>query len=478
MTQAQTSKDTTSTPTPIDRQTWRMCWVVVFGAFASGLDASLVNIGLDTISRDLHASLSVTQWVASAYLLALGLSLPLAGWLSHRFGTGRIWLIALATFTVASGLCALAPSIGLLIAARVLQGLAGGVLVPAGQTLLGQAVGPDRLGRVMGTLGIAVSAAPAIGPLVGGLMLHALPWPWLFAINLPIGAVGLILGRRYIPRGLPAATKSIDKPGLALITIGMPLAVFAVTEWGSSGTISATTAAAAAVGTAALGWFVVHAARTTNPLLDVRLYRNPAYRAGGIAAAFSGALVFGSGIVQTLYFQIGRHLDTIHAGLSLFGVAGATVVFAPLAGRWIDRYGPARVSLIGSSIAVATTASFIALPVDASGWIVQPLLTAYGAAVAMVATPANVAAYKAVTAGQLPDAITQVNIIQRIGGSLGGAICAVLIASRLPNTTSAFHTAFAVLTVCAVGALTGATLIHRTTRQRSQDLFTTSGEDQ
>ncbi|WP_285032117.1 DHA2 family efflux MFS transporter permease subunit [Mycolicibacterium sp. lyk4-40-TYG-92] len=465
MSRAQIRPDATNRAAPIDRTTWRMCWVVVFGAFASGLDASLVNIGLDTISRDLDASLGETQWVASGYLLALGLSLPLAGWLSRRFGTGRVWLTALAGFTLASGLCALAPSIGLLISARVLQGLAGGVLIPAGQTLLGQAVGPDRLGRVMGTLGIAVGAAPAIGPLVGGLLLHALPWPWLFAINLPIGAVGLVLGRRYIPRGVPAETKGIDKAGLALVTIGMPLVVLSLTEWGNSGTISATTAAAAAAGIAALAWFVAHASRTADPLLDVRLYRNAAYRAGAIAAIFSGALVFGSGIVQTLYFQIGRHLDPIHAGLSLFGVAAATVVFAPLTGRWIDRYGPARVSLVGSVIAVATTAPFMILPVDARGWIIQPMLIAYGAAVAMVATPAGVAAYAAVTAAQLPDAITQINIIQRIGGSLGGAICAVLIASRLPNTTAAFHTVFAALTICAVGALGGATLIHRTNRQ-------------
>ncbi|WP_234356384.1 DHA2 family efflux MFS transporter permease subunit [Blastococcus sp. Marseille-P5729] len=444
-----------------------MCWVVVFGAFASGLDASLVNIGLDTISRELHATLGVTQWVASAYLVALGLSLPLAGWLSRRFGTGRVWLTALATFTVASALCGLAPNIGLLIAARVLQGLAGGVLIPAGQTLLGQAVGPDRLGRVMGTLGIAVSAAPAVGPLVGGLLLHALPWPWLFAINIPIGAAGLLVGRRYIPRGTPETTKSIDKSGLALITIGIPLVVFAVTQWGNSQSISATTAVLAAAGVLALVGFVAHAARTTNPLLDMRLYRNVAYRAGAIAAAFAGALVFGSGIVQTLYFQIGRDQDTIHAGLSLFGVASATVVFAPLTGRWVDRYGPARISLIGAVLAIATTAPFVALPVHASSWIIQPLLIAYGAAVAMVATPANVAAYKAVKATQLPDAITQVNIIQRVAGSLGGAICAVLIASRLPDTTDAFRVAFTALTICAVGALLGAILIYRTSRQEN-----------
>jgi len=450
----------------INAKTWRMCWVIVFGAFASGLDTSLVNIGLDTISRDLNSALSLTQWVASAYLLALALSLPLAGWLGRRFGTGRVWLVALALFTVASGLCAISPNIAMLIVARVLQGLAGGLLIPAGQTLLGQAVGPDRLGRVMATLGIAVSAAPAIGPLVGGAILQHLPWPWLFAINLPIGLIGLVLGLRYVPCGTPTPGVNLDKRGLALISLGLPLIVFAVTKWGDSGTFTARVVVTAFLGTGALTGFVIRARRASHPLLDMRLYRIPAYRAGSIAAFFSGALIFGSGIVQTLYFQLGRHLDMVHTGLSLLGVAGATAVIAPLTGKWIDRYGPAPVSLIGSVVAIVTTAPFVFMPVDAPIWATQALLIGYGAAVSLVAMPAGIAAYKAVSTDELPDAITQVNILQRVGGSLGGAVCAVLIAARLPNAQNSFHASFGALLVGSFGALAGAILILRSTPPR------------
>jgi MFS family permease len=153
---------------------WRLAWVIVFGAFAGQLDASVVNVGLHAIGHDLAAPLDLVQWVSSGYLLALAMSLPICGWLGRRMGTGRLWLVALAAFTILSGLCAVAPGIGWLIATRVLQGLAGGILVPAGQTVLGQTVGPSRLGRVMSTLGVGLSLGTAVSPLVGGLVLHDL----------------------------------------------------------------------------------------------------------------------------------------------------------------------------------------------------------------------------------------------------------------------------------------------------------------
>ena len=140
-------------PAPVPRAVWVLGGVIVFGAFTSQLDTSVVNVGVDTIGRELGAPLEQVQWVANAYLLALAVALPLTGWLGRRVGVGRLWLASLAAFTVVSGLCALAPALGWLIALRVLQGLSAGMLVPAGQTILGQAAGPGRLGRVMGCSG-------------------------------------------------------------------------------------------------------------------------------------------------------------------------------------------------------------------------------------------------------------------------------------------------------------------------------------
>jgi EmrB/QacA subfamily drug resistance transporter len=448
-------------PLPVDRRTWRLCWVVVLGAAASGLDASIVNVGLAPLGRALDAPLPLVQWVASAYLLALAVSLPLAGWLGRRYGGGRVWLAALAAFTLASLACALAPDVELLIAARVVQGLAGGVLIPAGQTILGQAVGPERLGRVMGVLGIAVSAAPALGGLAGGLVLHALPWPWLFLVNLPVGAAGLLLGLRLVPRGTPSRAGPPHGPGLALVTLGLPALVLALTRWGETGGLPADAVAAGVVGTVALAAFVQVSRRAAHPLLNLALFRNTTFRAGALTAFFSGALIFGSGVAHALYFQLGRGQDPLHAGLSLLGVAGATAVAAPLTGRWVDRAGPPRVALTGGLLAMASTAPMAFLPLDVPLLALQPLLVAYGVAVGLAGMPAGVAAYKAVTAEELPDAITLVNILQRVGGSLGGAVCAVLIAARGAGTADGFQAAFTALLVCGAGASAGAVLMRR-----------------
>lgn len=197
---------------PIPARVWRVAGVVVFGAVMSMLDTSLVNIGLNSIATDLGAALDSAQWIASGYLLALAVTLPLCGWLGRQFGMDRVWLTALAGFTITSALCALAPNIGWLIGFRIAQGLAAGLLVPAGQTLLGQVAGPQRLGRVMSVVGIAVVAAPAIGPTVGGVMLANLDWEWLFLINIPFGLVAFVLGRRVLPRGKRRATAVDSMP--------------------------------------------------------------------------------------------------------------------------------------------------------------------------------------------------------------------------------------------------------------------------
>lgn len=449
---------------PLDGSTWRLCWVIVLGAFASGLDASIVNVGLDSISHALRAPLSLTQWVASGYLLALAVSLPAVGWAARRLGSRRLWLLSLAAFTLASIACAAAPTVQLLLLARVVQGLAGGVLIPTGQTILGQAVGPARLGRVMGTLGVAVSAAPVLGSLCGGVLLHSAPWPWLFLINVPIGAAGLMLGHRLIPHHKTSEAPRPHLTGLALIVIGLPGLVYAATRWGSAGHLTADIDVSACVAVVALVAFTITSLRSDRPLLALRLHHVPAFRAGALTAFCSGVLLFGSGVLFALYFQLRQGQSPLGAGISLAGLAGASAVSAPLTGRWIDRRGPGRAGLTGGLLATITSGAMMALAPMLNPWTIQPLLIAFGVAVNLVAMPAGVAAYRAVTTAALPDAITQINILQRVGGSLGGAVCAVLIARDHPDI--AFRQAVLPLVAAALGCTVGAWLIHRNTVPR------------
>lgn len=443
-------------PPRIGWPVWRLAWVIVFGAFASGLDASIANIGLDTIRADLRAGLAQAQWVSSGYLLALAVSLPACAWLGRKIGTGRLWLAALAAFTVASGLCAAAPAITMLIGLRVLQGLAAGLLIPAGQTVLGQAAGAARLGRVMATLGLAVSLAPALGPIAGGLVLHWLSWRWLFLINLPVGAVGLALGLRLVPRGDSGTAAKLDWRGLAAIGAGLPMLVYALTRWGATGTPAAGSVLIPFVlGAGSLLLFVRHTRRHQHPLLDLRLYRNQVYTAANAAACCTGALMFGSALLYPLYFQTVYHDNTITTGLRLLSLGGGTALALPLTGRLTDRHGGGIVGVCGTLAATAATVPFTVLPAQANPVLVQILLGLLGMAIGFAAVPAGIVAYKTVRPAQLPDATSQVNILQRLGGSLGGAIFAVVLARSLPaDPGHAFRVAFWYQAATALAALT------------------------
>jgi EmrB/QacA subfamily drug resistance transporter len=262
--------------TPIGPQVWRIAFVVVLGAFMAALDTSLVNVGLSTIVHGLNGPLASAQWIASGYLIALAAALPAGGWLGRRFGIKRMWLCSLAAFTLSSGLCALSTSLWALIVFRVLQGAAGGLLIPAGQTLLGRAAGPSTMGTVMNTAGIGVVIAPAIGPSIGGLLISSLSWQWLFLINVPVGLIALFFGMRLLPPDEVERTAPLDVTGLLLMTAGLPLLIIGIIQASAHHSTSHLPAfAMVSLGVLAIIAYLMHArpgqTRRT-PLIDMQLF--------------------------------------------------------------------------------------------------------------------------------------------------------------------------------------------------------------
>lgn len=466
-------QDDTRTATAGDKlgwPTWRLAGVVVFGAFAAQLDTSVVNVGLVRIGTELGSGLGQVQWVTNGYLIALGLGLPACAWLGQRMGVGRLWMISLGAFTASSGLCALAPTLGALVALRAVQGVSAGLLVPAGQTILGQAVGPGRLGRVMATLGVAVSMAPALGPVVGGTVLAFASWRWLFVINLPIGAAGLALGARFVPRGDRGAASPLDWPGLAYLSVGLPLLVYALTAAGLRASLaSPTTLACLLAGAAALGAYGWRATHHRHPLLDLRLFANPVYAAASAAGAATSAAVFGAAIAFPLYFEVLKHRSSFATGLSLISLGAGTALAVPWAGRLTDRHGGGALAVVGAAVMALTTAPFAFLGAHADVLVVQFLLLVRGAGTGMAAVPAMAVAFAAVRPDQLPDATTQVNIVGRISGAAGGALVAVVVARALPRgAAGGFHAAFWWLDAFSVLALAAALWLWQATARSAR----------
>src|ERR671933_1285426 len=243
----------------------RIAVVVIVGAVMSILDTTIVNVALESLSRDLNAPLSTIQWVATGYLLSLATVIPLTGWAAERFGPRRVWMTVVAAFVLTSALCGAAWSAESLIAFRVLQGFAGGMIMPIGMITLAQTAGPSRVGRVMSVVGVPMLLAPVLGPVLGGLIVTHLSWRWIFFVNLPIGVFGLALAARLMPaeravgRGGADAVSELDWRGLLLLSPGLGLLVFGLSEVSTHGGVTAGRLAPVLAGFLLIAAFVVHA---------------------------------------------------------------------------------------------------------------------------------------------------------------------------------------------------------------------------
>src|ERR1700710_1235877 len=223
----------------IEPYVWKIAGVVILGMTMSILDTTIVNVALDTLSRELHTTLAQIQWVATGSPLALAAVIPLTGWAARRFGAKRVYLASITLFTLGSALCGVAESSTSLILFRVLQGVGGGMIMPVSQMIMAEVAGPKRMGRVMGIVVMPAMLAPILGPVVGGLILQNLHWSWIFFVNVPIGIVAGILGWRMLPESNLGEAGKLDVVGLALLVTGMPLIVYGLSEIGTTGSFTA-----------------------------------------------------------------------------------------------------------------------------------------------------------------------------------------------------------------------------------------------
>ncbi|AXB48012.1 DHA2 family efflux MFS transporter permease subunit [Amycolatopsis albispora] len=422
----------------IPTRTWKIAAVTGLGALLAMLDSTLVNLAVEAVRADLGSTLPVVQWIVTGYLVALAVSLPASGWLGGRFGYGRVWTVALAVFVLASALCALAPGVPALIAARVLQGLAAGLLVPAGQAVLGAVAGPAQLGRLMGALGVVVSLGPAVGPALGGLLLDLASWRWLFWLNLPIGLFALAAARGLVPPGERDHTRPLDLTGLVLLGGGLPLLLYGAT----SRSIPLLLA-----GGVLIAWF----ARTPRSLLDLRLLRDRRFAAATVTTGFTGANMYAGLLLLPLFLQLDAGLDSTATGLQLLAMGLGSAGALYFGGALTDRHGAGLVTLAGAVLLVVTTLPFLLpLPVP----VLTALLVVRGAALALAQLPATTAAYASVTADRLGDATTLVNIVQRAGGAIGAAGIAVLL------TQSGYGWGFGALAVLSGLTVASAAVLH------------------
>ena len=412
----------------IPAHVWRICLVVILGSMMAILDTTIVNVAINTLHRELHATLAQVQWVSTGYFLSLAGSIPVTGWAASRWGAKRVYLVTLTLFTIGSALCGLATSTDELIVFRVLQGLGGGMIMPVGQIIMAGEAGPKRMGRVMGIVSVPVMLAPILGPTIGGAILQSVSWRWIFFVNLPIGAIALPLAIRMLPNPPKGRASRLDRLGLVLMATSLPLITYAFAEIGTIGGWSTTKVGIPMVlGIVLLTWFVRHALRVPEPLLDMRLLKRPTFAAACTSNFFLSCALFGAMILLPLYWQNIRHMSTIDTGLLIAPQGIGAAIVMPISGRLTDRMGGGKLSLFGVSLLTITTIPFGLVGAHTSLVYLSVINVLRGVGIGFGFMPAWSVAMASLKREELGHATPQLNVIQRTGGSIGTAVLTVVL---------------------------------------------------
>ncbi|WSQ07162.1 MFS transporter [Streptomyces sp. NBC_01231] len=449
-----------------DPRRWKALWVTLVAGFMSLLDVTIVAVALPSMQRALHASAPAIQWVVSGYALAFALVLVTAGRVGDAIGRRRVFLLALTAFVVCSAAAGAAPSIGLLVAARLAQGLAAGCLAPQNSALIQQMFRGAERGRAFGLFGATVGVSSAVGPVVGGLILMLADspqgWRWIFYVNVPVGALALVLGLRLLPKVVPGRRERLDLPGVALLGCGvlalmLPLVL---AEAGGVRRLWWLFLVGAALLAAFARWERRVAARGGQPLLDPELVTaTRGYAAGAAIAALYFVGFSGVWLVFALYFQNGEGYSPLRSGLAVTPFALGSALAALVAGRLVERLGRLLTVCGLAAVAVGLGGAVLSLglaPADLAVWLAAPALLVGGLGSGCVISPNVTMTLRDVPVRMAGAAGGALQTGQRLGGAVGTAALPGLFYLVLSADAHDYRSAVAVAVGCGIAPVLGA----------------------
>ncbi|MDQ8733277.1 MDR family MFS transporter [Paenibacillus sp. LHD-38] len=341
---------------------------IIVGMFMVILDGTAMNVAMPGLMADFKSSMSLVQWTITGYALAQAAVIPLAGWMSDRFGAKQIFLFSIIMFTIGSGLCALATTAEQLIVFRIIQGLGGGMVAPIAMAFTFRLSPPGKQGAVMGMIGIPMLLAPALGPVVAGWLVDYVSWHWIFIINLPIGVIAVIVGIRTLPKVERKRVPSLDFLGMIFAPLAFAMLAYGVSSAGGeggagSGWTSPEALIGMIVGGIALIIFIIVELSRKEPLLELRVFKSSNFTRGIILQWIVQIALFGTLFLIPIFLQIAKGYSAFDTGLILLPQALAAGIFMPIGGKLFDRFGARPIVITG--LAIVTVAGFILSQISA-----------------------------------------------------------------------------------------------------------------
>jgi EmrB/QacA subfamily drug resistance transporter len=420
--------------------------VLVLGAITTLLDTTIVNIALDHLHTTFHASVADTQWVATGYLLAFVSVIPISGWASERFGSRRVWMFAIATFLIGSLLCGLSWSLPSLIAFRVLQGVGGGMVLPLTISILTRAAGRERIGHAMIAIALPGQLAPILGPVIGGSILDALSWHWLFFVNVPICLAALVLGPIFLPVAPGQRGHRFDLLGFLLLTPGVAAIAYGVSQVSGTDGFATTTAwLPLVIGAALLIAFAWYALATRKPaLIDVGVFGRRSFGLSSVITFVGGFSTFALMFLLPLFYQQIRGETVLHTGLLLIPQGLGTMLYLLLSRRFLAKIDGRYLVAGGVVLTMLGIIPFALAGTHGGEGVLLIAQFIQGVGLGAVSLPVMTLAFASLSPAETPRGSAAFSVVQRVGAPFGVAVIAVILENYLSGagTPTAMLTAF------------------------------------
>jgi len=424
----------------LDPQLIKVALIMVMGSLAPLLDSTMTNVAIKTIASDTKSIISVVQWIATGYVLAMAIAVPVSGWASNRFGSKRVYMFSLFVFLVGSVLSAISWNIGSLIGFRIIQGIGTGLMITTLQIVIVHTSGGNSLGRLMSIVSIPSLLGPILGPVLGGIIVDSLSWRWIFYVNIPICIIALFMTWRGLPADEPSSeNQALDVIGILLLSPAFAVLIYGISQIRSqSGVNSSSVIIPVLIGLVLLTLFCVYALRAKKaPVIDLHLFKSRNFSVSTVLLFISGIVSNGAMLLLPLYYQQVRGESVLFAGLWLIPQGVGMLLTRSWVGNLVDHIGSRLIAMISLVVTIVGTLPFAFAGADTNQGLLAIALLIRGAGMGGLVIVMMTSAYVGLRRELVPDASIATRIFLTIGGAFGSAILATILQHQLSSGNGA-----------------------------------------